>query len=48
MFLWTQFQFICFKVHSFIISDNHHYEKIGNTPPVCIDDETSKFDLPKG
>ena len=26
--------------------DNRYYEKIGNNPPVCIDDETSEFDLP--
>ena len=26
--------------------DNRYYEKVGNNPPVCIDDETSEFDLP--
>ena len=28
--------------------DNRHYEKVGNNPPVCIDDEVSEFDLPEG
>ncbi len=26
--------------------DNRYYEKVGNNPPVCIDDEVSEFDLP--
>ena len=28
--------------------DNRYYEKVGNNPPVCIDDEVSEFDLPEG
>ena len=26
--------------------DNRYYEKVGNSSPVCIDDEVSEFDLP--
>ena len=33
-------------MHDSLIGDNRYYEKVGNSSPVCIDDEVSEFDLP--